>query len=117
MRARHRHLRHLRAGDVGQEQRDAAADRLLFKLALYGVIFGGWAANSKYAVLGSLRTCAQMISYEIPMGFAVIGVVMRSDLRLQAHSILPAPQAPIGASWRTARVRLMRAPRFCISCS
>jgi NADH-quinone oxidoreductase subunit H len=54
---------------------------LLFVLAViglevFGVIFGGWAANSKYAVLGSLRTCAQMISYEIPMGFAVIGVVM-----------------------------------------
>ncbi len=45
-------------------------------LEVYGVIFGGWAANSKYAVLGSLRTCAQMISYEIPMGFSVIGVVM-----------------------------------------
>ena len=45
-------------------------------IEVYGVIFGGWAANSKYAVLGSLRTCAQMISYEIPMGFAVIGVVM-----------------------------------------
>ena len=54
---------------------------LLFILAvigieIYGVIFGGWASNSKYAVLGSLRTCAQMISYEIPMGFAVVGVVM-----------------------------------------
>lgn len=45
-------------------------------LEVYGVIFGGWASNSKYAVLGSLRTCAQMISYEIPMGFSVIGVVM-----------------------------------------
>jgi NADH-quinone oxidoreductase subunit H len=45
-------------------------------IEVYGVIFGGWAANSKYAVLGSLRTCAQMISYEVPMGFSVIGVVM-----------------------------------------
>ncbi len=45
-------------------------------LEVYGVIFGGWASNSKYAVLGSLRTCAQMISYEIPMGFSIIGVVM-----------------------------------------
>ena len=45
-------------------------------IEVYGVIFGGWAANSKYAVLGSLRTCAQMISYEIPMGFSIIGVVM-----------------------------------------
>ena len=54
---------------------------LLFVLAIagidvFGVIIGGWASNSKYAVLGSLRTCAQLISYEIPMGFAVVGVVM-----------------------------------------
>ena len=50
---------------------------LLFVLAVigievYGVIFGGWAANSKYAVLGSLRTCAQMISYEILMGLSSV---------------------------------------------
>ena len=54
---------------------------LLYVLAIagidvFGVIVGGWASNSKYAVLGSLRTCAQLISYEIPMGFAVVGVVM-----------------------------------------
>ena len=56
---------------------------LLYILAVlgigtFGVILAGWASNSKYAVLGSLRTCAQMISYEIPMGFSVIGVVMLS---------------------------------------
>ena len=54
---------------------------LLYILAIagfdvFGVIIGGWASNSKYAVLGSLRTCAQLISYEIPMGFAGVGVVM-----------------------------------------
>ncbi|NMG45365.1 NADH-quinone oxidoreductase subunit NuoH [Aromatoleum toluvorans] len=48
-------------------------------LEIYGVIFGGWASNSKYALLGSLRTCAQLISYEVPMGFAVIGVIMLSQ--------------------------------------
>jgi len=48
-------------------------------LEIYGVIFGGWASNSKYALLGSMRTCAQLISYEIPMGFAVIGVMMLSQ--------------------------------------
>lgn len=54
---------------------------LLFILAViglevFGVILAGWASNSKYALLGGLRTCAQLISYEIPMGFAVIGVIM-----------------------------------------
>lgn len=48
-------------------------------LEIYGVVFGGWASNSKYALLGSLRTCAQLISYEVPMGFAVIGVIMLSQ--------------------------------------
>jgi len=57
---------------------------LLFILAIsgigvFGVILAGWASNSKYAVLGSLRSIAQMISYEIPMGFSVIGVVMLAN--------------------------------------
>jgi NADH-quinone oxidoreductase subunit H len=45
-------------------------------LEVFGVILGGWASNSKYALLGGLRSCAQLISYEIPMGFSVIGVIM-----------------------------------------
>ncbi len=45
-------------------------------LEIFGVILGGWASNSKYALLGGLRSCAQLISYEIPMGFSVIGVIM-----------------------------------------
>lgn len=57
---------------------------LLFILAVsgigvFGIILAGWASNSKYAVLGSLRSIAQMISYEIPMGFSVIGVIMLSN--------------------------------------
>ncbi len=45
-------------------------------LEVYGVIMGGWASNSKYPFLGSLRSAAQMISYEVSIGFIVIGVVI-----------------------------------------
>ena len=45
-------------------------------LGVYGVIISGWASNSKYAFLGSIRSAAQIVSYEIAMGFALIGVLM-----------------------------------------
>ena len=72
-------------------------EALLYILAVagievMGVILAGWASNSKYAVLGSLRTCAQMISYEIPMGFSVIGVVMLA----QSMSLVDIVEAQAG---------------------
>ena len=45
-------------------------------LATYGIILGGWSSNNKYSVLGGLRSSAQFISYEIPMGMSVLGVVI-----------------------------------------
>ncbi len=45
-------------------------------LEVYGVIMGGWASNSKYPFLGSLRSAAQMISYEVSIGFIIIGVII-----------------------------------------
>src|SRR3954467_11110884 len=56
---------------------------LLFVMAItslevYGVIIAGWASNSKYAFLGALRASAQMVSYEIAMGFALVIVLMVS---------------------------------------
>ncbi|SFJ28293.1 NADH-quinone oxidoreductase subunit NuoH [Jannaschia pohangensis] len=45
-------------------------------LEVYGVIMGGWASNSKYAFLGSLRSAAQMISYEVSIGLIIIGVIL-----------------------------------------
>ncbi len=48
----------------------------LGSLGIYGFIIGGWASDSKYALLGSMRTCAQMVSYEVSLTFAVLGVVI-----------------------------------------
>ena len=47
-------------------------------LGIYGIILAGWAGNSKYSFLGGIRATAQMISYELAMGFALLGVVMVS---------------------------------------
>ena len=45
-------------------------------LSVYGIVLSGWSSNSKYAFLGGLRSAAQMISYEVSIGFIVIAVVL-----------------------------------------
>ena len=48
----------------------------LSSIAVYGVILGGWASNNKYSFLGGLRSSAQLIAYELPLGLGIIGVVL-----------------------------------------
>jgi len=71
-------------------------------VGVYGIILGGWASDNKYAILGGLRSSAQVISYELALGLSVVGVIMVANslslvdiVRAQAHGwfILKQPLA------------------------
>src|ERR1041384_3102491 len=50
----------------------------LTSTGVYGIILGGWASNNKYSLMGGLRSAAQMVSYEVPFGLSIVGVLMIS---------------------------------------
>jgi NADH-quinone oxidoreductase subunit H len=90
-------------------------------LGVYGILVAGWASNSKYAILGALRSAAQIVSYEIAMGFALVGVLMAAGslnltdiVNAQKGSILHwywLPLLPLFVvHWVSAVVETNRAP-------
>ena len=64
-------------------------------LEVYGVIMGGWASNSKYPFLGSLRSAAQMISYEVSIGFIIVGILISTG-SLNLTKIVMAQEGSYG---------------------
>lgn len=75
-------------------------------LASYGIILAGWASNSKYTFLGGMRSMAQIISYEIPMGLSLVGVMMLSK-SLNLSEIVALQEAPIGRESSNAEISFL----------
>ncbi len=70
----------------------------LTSLGVYGVILAGWASNSKYAFMGAMRAAAQIVAYEIAMGFALVGVLMAGG-SLNLGDIVRAQEGTSILSW------------------
>jgi NADH-quinone oxidoreductase subunit H len=73
-------------------------------LSVYSITFGSWASNNKYSLLGGMRSAAQMISYELPMGMAILGMVMvvgslqiEDIVKFQMNSVWGIVWQPLGA--------------------
>lgn len=68
-------------------------------LAVYGVGIGGYASNNKYSFLGALRATSQMLSYEIPMGLAVLTIIITCGGAMSANGIIDAQVYTQGGAW------------------
>jgi len=66
----------------------------LGSIGIYGFIVGGWASESKYSILGSMRTCAQLVSYEVSLALSVLGVVLMGQ-SLNLVDIVDKQQATV----------------------
>jgi NADH-quinone oxidoreductase subunit H len=64
-------------------------------IGIYGFILGGWASDSKFALLGSMRTCAQLVSYEVSLALSVLGVILMA----RSLSLVDIVSAQTGGAW------------------
>ena len=67
-------------------------------LGTYGVVLGGWSSNNKYSLLGGLRTSAQMLSYELPMGIALLSIIVMAGT-MQMNEIVKLQGGFLGLGW------------------
>ena len=81
-------------GEVANVSIGLIAIFALGSIGIYGFIVGGWASESKYSILGSMRTCAQLVSYEVSLALSVLGVVLMGQ-SLNLVDIVDKQQATV----------------------